>query len=231
MVIDALDECDTDDDIHVILYLLPKLQELDTIQVRIFLTSRPELPIRLGFSKIAKHQHQDLTLHKMPEEVASYNISLFLKHQFWRIQEKKDIPQDWPEENVIRALIEISVPLFISAATICRYMESKLDPVKELADLIKNQAKYSTRMDKTYLPVLVHFLDGYKQTNKNRILQYYQQIVGSIILLTNPLSMNTLSKFLGLQERLIQIYWIHFNPFFACQMTETSQFKFFTSRF
>ena len=203
MVIDALDECDTDDDIRVILQLLPQLQELSTVRLRIFLTSRPELPIRLGFSKMTNHQYQDLALHEIPEEVTAHDISLFLKDRFWKIQDKKDVPTDWPGEYAIRTLVEMSVPLFISAATVCRYVESKLDPVKELADLIKDQAKYSTKMDKTYLPVLMRLLSGRDEEDKDLTLQYFQRIVGSIILFADSLPVNAVARFLGLQERLI----------------------------
>lgn len=45
IVIDALDECDPDDDIRVVLQLLPQVRQ--ALGLRIFLTSRPELPIRL----------------------------------------------------------------------------------------------------------------------------------------------------------------------------------------
>ncbi|CAG8921774.1 unnamed protein product [Penicillium salamii] len=203
IVIDALDECDLDDDVRVILRLLPQLQELRTVRLRMFLTSRPELPIRLGFSKMGNHQYQDLALHDIPEEVTAHDISLFLKDQFLKIQDKKDVPTDWPGEDVIRTLVEMSVPLFISAATVCRYVELKLDPMKELADLIKDQAKYSTKMDKTYLPVLERLLDGRFEEPKDLMLEYFREIVGSIILFADPLPVTALSRFLELEERLI----------------------------
>ncbi|CEO59702.1 hypothetical protein PMG11_04369 [Penicillium brasilianum] len=56
IVIDALDECDHDQDIRTIIRLLPILQRAKVIRLRIFLTSRPELPINLGFSDIADHK-------------------------------------------------------------------------------------------------------------------------------------------------------------------------------
>ncbi|KAJ6031516.1 hypothetical protein N7540_002248 [Penicillium herquei] len=203
IVIDALDECDTDHDIRVILQLLPQLQ-LSTIRLRIFLTSRPELPIRIGFSKMKNHQYQDLALHEIPEEVTAHDISLFLRDRFWKIQDEKlHIPIDWPGEDAIRTLVQMSVPLFISAATVCRYVESKLDPVKGLADLIKDQAKYSTRMDKTYLPVLMRLLGRQDKEDEDLTLQYFKQIVGPIILFADSLPVNALARLLGLQERLI----------------------------
>ena len=203
MVIDALDECETDKDIGVILHLLPQLQELSTLRVRVFLTSRPELPIRLGFSKMANHHYQDLALHDIPEEVTSHDISLFLKDRFQKIQDEKIVPPGWPGADVIRATVEMSVPLFISAATICRHVESKLDPVEGLADLIKDQAKYSTKMDKTYLPVLMRLLSGQEADEIDLRIQYFRKIVGSIVLLADPFSVNALSRFLGLKEIIV----------------------------
>ncbi|CAI7650582.1 unnamed protein product [Penicillium pancosmium] len=152
---------------------------------------------------MANHQYQGLALHEIPEEVTSHDIALFLKDRFQRIRDKKTVPTDWPEEYVIRALVEMSVPLFISAATVCRYVELKFDPVEGLVDLIKDQTKYSTKMDKTYLPVLVRLLGEHDEDEKDLILQYFRQIVGSIILLAVPLSVDALSRLLVLQERLV----------------------------
>jgi hypothetical protein len=36
---------------------------IPAIRLRVFLTSRPELSIRLGFLEIANHDYQDLVLH------------------------------------------------------------------------------------------------------------------------------------------------------------------------
>lgn len=55
IVIDALDKCDHNNNLRVIIRLLSRLKEAEAVFLRIFLTSRPELPIRLGFSEIANH--------------------------------------------------------------------------------------------------------------------------------------------------------------------------------
>ncbi|KAK4139044.1 uncharacterized protein C8A04DRAFT_33504, partial [Dichotomopilus funicola] len=47
LVIDALDECERDDDIRVIIYLLSQAKALSSVSLKAFLTSRPELPVRL----------------------------------------------------------------------------------------------------------------------------------------------------------------------------------------
>ncbi|OQD86922.1 hypothetical protein PENSOL_c082G07194 [Penicillium solitum] len=178
IVIDALDECEHDQDIRNILRLLPLLQKAKTVRLRIFLTSRPELPIRLGFSDIANHEYQDLALHDISEEVTKHDIHLFLKDRFTKIRLERDVPQNWPSDDVIQQLVTMSVPLFISAATVCRYVESKLEPTLRLAELLKDQAKYVTKMDKTYLPILTRLLDGEESDapEKQQLLHEFQEI-------------------------------------------------------
>lgn len=52
-MIDALDECERDDDIRLIIYLLSRAKTLSSVRVRVFVTSRPNLPIRPGFNDMA----------------------------------------------------------------------------------------------------------------------------------------------------------------------------------
>lgn len=199
VVIDALDECEHDQDVQNIIRLLPRLQEVKSLCLRVFLTSRPELPISLGFSEIGNHVYQDLALHEIPEEVTEHDIQLFLRHRFTKIQHDRKVPQDWPGDYVIQELIKVSVPLFISAATVCRYIENpKWEPKLRLAQLLKNQARYVSKMEKTYLPILTRLLDDQEsdEREQQQLLQEFQDIVGVIILLAVPLSINTLSPFL-----------------------------------
>ncbi|THC94020.1 hypothetical protein EYZ11_006492 [Aspergillus tanneri] len=140
IVIDGLDECELDNDIRVILQLLPQLQGLSGVRVRIFLTSRPELPIRLGFSEIANHDYQDLVLHKIPEAVTARDISLFMNHRLSRIRTERSLPTNWPGETDIQALVKLSVPLFIFAATVCRiFQDPQWDPIENLAEILTHQ--------------------------------------------------------------------------------------------
>ncbi|KAA8641400.1 uncharacterized protein ATNIH1004_001865 [Aspergillus tanneri] len=202
MVIDALDECEHDQDIRHIIQFLPLLQKAKSFRLRIFLTSRPELPINLGFSEIGDRAYQDLALHEIPGEVTERDIHLFLQDRFAKIKHDRKISQDWPGDDVLQDLVRISIPLFISAATVCRYIEnSKLEPKSRLAELLKDQAKYVSRMDKTYLPVLTQLLNDPEsnESEQQQLLQEFQDIVGVIILLAIPLSIYALSQFLGIE--------------------------------
>jgi hypothetical protein len=202
IVIDALDECDHDQDIRNIIRLLPLLKRANTLRLRIFLTSRPELPIRLGFSGIENDNYEQLALHEISEKVTERDIYLFLKDRLIRIKHDRNITRDWPGEDVIQKLVTMSVPLFISAATVCRFIEnSRWEPASRLAELLEDQAKYATKMDKTYLPILTRLLDDQDSDDleQQQLLYEFQEIVGVITLLAVPLSINALSLFLGIQ--------------------------------
>lgn len=58
----VIDACEHDQDVRNIIRLLPLLQKANAVRLRVFLTSRPELPIHLDFSEIANHDYQDLAL-------------------------------------------------------------------------------------------------------------------------------------------------------------------------
>ena len=52
LVIDALNECEDEKNIRIILQLLAEARTLKTVQLRVFLTSRQETPIRHGIYRI-----------------------------------------------------------------------------------------------------------------------------------------------------------------------------------
>ncbi|CAI7611957.1 unnamed protein product [Penicillium viridicatum] len=204
IVIDALDECEQDDDIPVILQLIQRLRESNAVLIKVFLTSRPELPIRLGFSKIANHDFHSFALHQVPEAVTELDISLFLKIRIAKIRIDRDIPLDWPGDDNIERLIVMSVPLFISAATICRFIEDpKWEPTMRLRELLQDEAKYATKMEKTYLPILTRLLHDQDDEDSKLLLQQFHEIVGLIILLAIPLSVNALSRLIGFRQEVI----------------------------
>ncbi|KAJ5717182.1 hypothetical protein N7488_002828 [Penicillium malachiteum] len=125
IVIDALDEFDGDNDL------------------RLFLTSRPELVIRLGFSKIPTDDHQDLILHNIPRELINHDISLFLTPRISELEEELEpslpLPEDWLGETNLQRLVAISFPLFIIqvAATICRmFKDPSWDPIDSLTEIL-----------------------------------------------------------------------------------------------
>lgn len=205
IVIDALDECDVENDMRLVLQLLPRLQETDAVRLRVFLTSRPEWPIFQEFSKITRREHEDLILHQIPEPVIEHDISLFLKYRLSAIRIDRSLPVDWPGEANIRNLVALSVPLFIFAATICRIFEDPhWDPVDSLYGILTHRNDGS-KLDGTYLPVLNRLLNRQGEKQIKQLVQEFEQVVGAIVILESPLSVISLSRLIGLPRRLISL--------------------------
>ncbi|KAE8334285.1 hypothetical protein BDV24DRAFT_146132 [Aspergillus arachidicola] len=80
LVIDALDECEEKDNIQAILQLLPQVHIHESICLRIFLTGRPELAIRLGFKQ--NDSYQDLVLHELSMPIIKRDITYTWKTSF-----------------------------------------------------------------------------------------------------------------------------------------------------
>ncbi|KUL83146.1 hypothetical protein ZTR_10986 [Talaromyces verruculosus] len=198
IVIDALDECEREIDIKVLLQLLPQVAEAESIRLRFFLTSRPELPTVLGFREIQNRDRRNLVLHEIPKPVIERDISLFLSYKFRKIREDREeiLPPDWPGHDTIQNLVTISVPLFIFAATICHFVGEKTwSPDERLQDFLNDPAtKSGSVMDRTYLPILKQPLKGLTQEEKKQFMQEFHDIIGVVILLSGPLSVRALSQ-------------------------------------
>lgn len=205
IVIDALDECEVDNDVRVILQLLPRLSQLRAMHLRIFLTSRPDLPIRLGFSEIRNQDYQDLVLHEIPEAVTAYDISLFLNWRLSKIRKERSLPANWPGGRDIQTLVTLSVPLFIFAATVCRVFEDpQWDPVESLTEILTHRGDGS-QLNGTYLPVLNRMLNNQSEKQKKQLIREFREVVGTIVMLESPLSVFSLSRLTGLSERLVNL--------------------------
>ncbi|KAF4627666.1 hypothetical protein G7Y89_g10488 [Cudoniella acicularis] len=75
LIVDALDECDSEDDIRMILQLLTEARTLKRVRLRVFLTSRPEIPVRHSMYRIPQAEHQDFVLQSIPLAIVNHDIS------------------------------------------------------------------------------------------------------------------------------------------------------------
>ncbi|KAI1174792.1 vegetative incompatibility protein HET-E-1 [Nemania sp. FL0916] len=213
IVIDALDECDKDGDIRAIIHLLSQVKAIPSVRLRTFLTSRPELPIRLGFRKV-HGGYQDLVLHQMPQQIVTHDLRVFFDLELTRIHEEYNdssfedaqLPSDWPGQHV-DALVRKAYPLFIVAATICRFLDpTRSNPDDQLRKLLNSQTigQASDQLASTYLPVLDQLIFDQPDVTKQHILETFRDIVGTIILLARPVSARTLSQILQISLPDIQ---------------------------
>ena len=211
VVVDALDECDKEKDIRTIIHLLSQAKSLHSVRLKIFITSRPELPIRLGFTRI-RGIYQDMALERIEESVTAHDISMFLSYELARIRKEYNsqapdalqLPLDWPGERTIDILVQMAVPLFIFAATVCRFVEdsARLDPAGQLKKVLDCQSNAPgsefDNLNATYLPILDQLIVGRTGLQRDCLVEEFRGVVGPIILLAEPLSLASLATLLDI---------------------------------
>jgi WD40 repeat protein len=219
VVIDALDECDLEEDVKRIIGLLARTQSLPGFKLKFFLTSRPEYHIRLGFDKLEVRSHKDVALHTIPEPVVEHDLSVYLVHQLTHIRDEYNrmapeefhLPRDWPPTSEIQKLVNMAVPLFIFAATVCRLLEDMApsNPADELTKILMRPAGTSDeKLTATYAPVLDRLVTGKhgsRMSSRQRadIVSRFKNIIGSLILLAEPLSIISLANLLGVSRSTV----------------------------
>jgi hypothetical protein len=203
LVIDALDKCDNNSNIQVVLDLLAEARSLTTVRLRIFLTSRPEIPIRHGFIQMPDEGHQDFVLHNISPSIINHDIRTFLDHTFRLIVHERSFTAGWPGEEVIKSLVQNASGLFIWAATACRFIrEGKRFAAKRLDMILEHNSTTinapEKHLDEIYTTVLRHcFPPEYLQEEVAELLSMLKSLLGSIVTLLSPLSIKSLSKLLG----------------------------------
>jgi len=205
LIVDALDECEDNEDVQTILQLLAEARSL-TVQLRVFLTSRPEIPIRHGIYHIPQAEHQDFILHNVPPTIVNHDISLFLEHNLGIIRQEWTLSADWPGEVALRQLVLYACGLFIWAATACRFIrEGKRFARKRLDTILKGSSSTITAPEKhlneIYLAVLKHSISSdYSEEEKEEACDILKHTLGSIVVLLSPLSAFSLSRLLHLPK-------------------------------
>lgn len=200
IVIDALDECEKNEDIRTILKLVPQVQDSASIRLKVFLTSRPELHIRQEFQ--LNHQLEDLVLDKRPKEEIEHDIQLYLEDSLSKISKDNSLPTDWPGTDAKKKLTGMSVPLFIFAATLCRFVGDGIQSPEDRLDTIMRR-EVSGQMESIYQPVLEQLLNPKDKNESKDLAAEFCEVVGVIVLLTTPLSARALGKLLDRRETKI----------------------------
>ncbi len=218
VVVDALDECEDAEAAKFIILCMSNASRLEGAGIAFFVTSRPEHHIRLGFlADDVKDHYERLILQQVPQSEVANDIQTFLVHRFQEIRESFNkmrpaeasrLSDAWPGEDVTKTLVKMAVPLFIYAATVCRFIENPRrgggSPNDRLAKVIGQQFTTSN-IDAAYLTVLNQMLEDSDDSNADDgIVKEFKEIVGPIILLAEPLSIVSIAKLLGIQRSMVE---------------------------
>lgn len=208
-VIDALDECGSDDEIRLILQLCVEVKDLKMVDLGVFVTSRPEIAIRLGFKAMPDIIYQDLDLRDVPRHVVEHDLSVLLERELGRIGVEHGIP-DWPKHEDICALVQQSDCLFIYATTAYRYIgELDWDPEERLSEVLGGGSAgggYISGLDSMYMQVLTSSLViGSSEAEVAKVCERFKLIVGSIVTIFDELSICGLARLLGMSDTPVKL--------------------------
>ena len=202
LVIDALDECDNGESIKTMLLLLSRVEAITSVRLRIFVTSRPGLPVELGFKGMSGHLHEDVRLEEAQERSIAHDIRVFYENRFSEIRaasslQVDELPVQWPGNENICLLVEKAVPLFIFAFTVCRFIAA--NPKRNLNTLLRqNSNKSLPGLKSTYMPILESVVVSEGEGEEEDCVLDFKCIVGTIVLLYDPLAASALARLLDL---------------------------------
>jgi hypothetical protein len=203
LVIDALDECDSGESIKTMLLLLSRVEAITSVRLRLFVTSRPELPVELGFRKMSGDLHHDVRLEEAQEGSIAHDIQVFYEDQFSEIRDASslqvdELPAQWPGDENICSLVDKAVPLFIFAFTVCRYIAA--NPERNLNIVLRESPDKSLPgLKGTYLPILNSVVISEGDGREEHRIFDFKRIAGTIVLLYDPLAASALAHLLNLR--------------------------------
>ncbi|KAJ0342248.1 hypothetical protein KNSL1_010782 [Colletotrichum chrysophilum] len=88
LVLDALDECESEKDIEIVIYLLSQLVKSPVSRLKVFATSRPEMAIHYAFDPLGGHC-QEIRLQEVTQQSVSHDLRV-QSNFAWPGQETKD---------------------------------------------------------------------------------------------------------------------------------------------
>ncbi|KAJ4076770.1 hypothetical protein NW756_012779 [Fusarium oxysporum] len=213
IVIDALDECDQEKDIQTIVSLLPQAKQITSVYLKFFVTSRPEIPVYVEFKRI-REPYKDFILHLVDEHTIEHDITAFLNSKLAEIRNDYNIhplggqhlPESWPSPTEVYGLVKMAIPLFIFAATACQLIQKSKhgDPEENLNKILeRKRGTQISKLNELYLFVLEQLLDDPTDSGEE-LSKRFQDIVGAIVILADPLSAACLARLLDIAEKRIR---------------------------
>jgi hypothetical protein len=108
----------------------------------------------------------------------------------------------------------MAIPLFIYAATICRFVGErwKWNPNRRLATVLEYRATgQASQLDQTYLPVLKQLEVGRSESEIEDLGREFTKIIGSIVILADPLPTSSLARLLNMSGEDVDgsLHYLH----------------------
>ena len=208
IVIDALDECKDEEPSSAILSVLGRFVK-KVPRVKFFITGRPEPRIKTGFHLPLLVDSTDVfVLHNVHPTLIDNDIRLFLKHELSGLAQRNSLGR-WPADDTINLLSQRAAGLFVYAVATVKYLSKKFYlPDEQLRAIINfpDSTGYEggTSLDSLYLWVLRESF----YVDDPIIFSKAQSIIGTVVLLANPVQPSGIAELVGLETRNV-------SPFFS----------------
>ncbi|KAI9760768.1 MAG: hypothetical protein M1840_002214 [Geoglossum simile] len=184
LVVDALDECENEDDIQTI------------------------IPIRQSFDKIPDTEHHDFVLHDISHSIVDHDIRVFIQYRFGAIREKCMFDLEWPSGETVEAFVEHASGLFIWATTACRFIKDDGRFIeKRLSTILGGDISTTAPekgLDTIYLKVLkssIHVDFDEHETNEH--CSILRKALGAIVTLFTSISIDSLARLVNIDAKYI----------------------------
>jgi len=203
IIIDALDECKDEEPASAILSILSRYVD-EIPNVKFFITGRPEPRICTGFRlKSLLPITEVLKLHEVKPETVNSDIKLYFQTKLTELaRERSDcsLTEDWPSPSEINILCRKAAGFFIYASTATRFIMSKSHTPTQQLNLITSLPQSTSHegrsgIDILYIQVLKQAVDDV-DAEDDRFHSHFRTVVGTVVLVFNPLSVKALSDLL-----------------------------------
>jgi hypothetical protein len=206
VVIDALDESFTDflgrPGGALLLLLGRQLLQLAG-RVRLFITSRNEVPIQKMFHELSAISKTAVKLHDLDSAVVQADITTYLTHSFANIRETRlELSlRDWPTTDTVYELVTLSGLLFIYAATAMRFVSHRRhSPRERLVQLLGHASGAGTspyrQLDELYRQLLNDAVED-SDDDQGFLCDRLQAVMAVILLAYTPVNIEALATLSG----------------------------------
>ncbi|KIL61551.1 hypothetical protein M378DRAFT_52585, partial [Amanita muscaria Koide BX008] len=199
VVVDALDECDEDDERHVVQGLSRLVRELPCFKV--ILTTRPQP--HLDRFLCSQGGHKIFRLQDIEDMVVDGDIRRYLSHSLSleAVQERYPHRQWSASGEEIVSLVGSAGRLFIIASTAVRYIldKSASNPAAQMQKLLHAFTRYLTPLkdlDQFYTIILRNVVP--ENCDNADTVSRYQSVVGAIVFVQRPLPVSTLAQLINI---------------------------------
>jgi hypothetical protein len=183
--------------------------------LKILLTSRPERNITQAFKpgELGPLTRR-LILHEVALDVVQNDIEQYLTSSLALIRQSYELECTWPLKVDVQDLAHLSSGLFIFAATSVKFIDDRnySDPRGQLTNLLCNTDTLSEssssphrHLDQLYTQVLSHAFPHASPRLAGRL----KMVLGTIVLIRNPLSSLALEALLNLRASSVRETLVH----------------------